>query len=139
MPPCSGALYWVGFFFFFFLQQNMNSPTAQSFPPLLLSLTIRRYTQACRPAPGRSTRPIFPTPPPLSNYPPLYTNMPPCSGALYSPITTHHLLFLELFFIVRGLTDRIEQPMAKLKQTMRTMLATDDGQVFGLWGELHTV
>ena len=45
--------------------------------------------------------------------PPLYMNMPPVAGAL---------------FWVRGLTDRIEEPMAKLKQTMKAMLESEEAR-----------
>ena len=40
-------------------------------------------------------------------------NLPPVSGAL---------------FWVRGLIDRIEEPMAKLKQTMRLMLDSEEAK-----------
>lgn len=45
--------------------------------------------------------------------PPLFLNMPPCSGAIYW---------------ARGLIERIEQPMAKLRQMMRATLEADDGR-----------
>ena len=45
--------------------------------------------------------------------PPLYVNMPPVSGAL---------------FWLRGLIERIEEPMLKLKQTMRLMLDSEDAK-----------
>ena len=45
--------------------------------------------------------------------PPLYVNMPPVSGAL---------------FWLRGLMERIEEPMAKLKQTMRLMLDSEEAR-----------
>ena len=45
--------------------------------------------------------------------PPLYVNMPPVSGAL---------------FWLRGLVERIEEPMVKLKQTMRLMLDSEEAK-----------
>ena len=45
--------------------------------------------------------------------PPLYVNMPPVSGAL---------------FWTRGLVERIEEPMAKLKATMRPMLDLEESK-----------
>ena len=45
--------------------------------------------------------------------PPLFVNMPPVSGAL---------------FWLRGLIERIEEPMLKLKQTMRLMLDAEEAK-----------
>ncbi len=45
--------------------------------------------------------------------PPLYVNMPPVSGAL---------------FWVRGLIERIEEPMVKLRQTLRLMLDSEEAK-----------